>query len=388
MYPTTENRKVRGYSILAKGDTPIELEKDRKYKIPSQSDNGFYIVTKGYNVWTCTCLDFQYRKVECKHINAVRFWLKLKDKLKEETTFTTDIKLGNEIKCSYCSSTNFVKRGIRKTKNGIKQRYQCKDCKKKFSVQDGFKYMKNDPKIITLSLDLYFKGLSQNNVTEHLRQFYDVSVSQPTIHRWIKKYIKLISEYVRTLTPDVSGMWAVDEMALKCKGEWNWLWNLINTESRFLISSMISEGKVRDVDTARRPFKEAKKITKKKPDILVSDGLQAYKKAVKKEFQANKKYGISRTLHIREIAITDEERNNNKIERLHGTLRQRNKVQRGLKEIPSSRIFVEGFKNYYNFIRPHQALNGKTPAEIAGINLNLDGNKWMNLIKESIENKN
>ncbi|MCK4310816.1 MAG: IS1/IS6 family transposase, partial [Methanomicrobia archaeon] len=387
-YPTTENRKVRGYSILAKGVTPIVLEKDRKYKIPSQSNHGFYIVTRGYKVYTCTCLDHQYRKVECKHINAVKFWLKLKDKLKEETTFTTDIKISNEIKCPSCSSTNIVKRGIRKTKNGIKQRYQCKDCKKKFSVQDGFKYMKNDSKIITLALDLYFKGVSQNAITEHLRQFYDVSVSQPSISRWIRKYTRIISEYVRTLTPDVSGMWAVDEMALKCKGEWNWLWNLIDTESRFLISSMISEGKVRDVDIARRPFREAKKLTKKKPDIIVSDGLQAYKKAVKKEFQANKKYGISRTLHIREIAITNEERNNNKIERLNGTVRQRNKVQRGLKEIPSSRIFIEGFKNYYNFIRPHMSLNGKTPAEVVGLNLNLEGNKWMDIIKESVENKN
>ncbi|MCK4247635.1 MAG: integrase core domain-containing protein, partial [Methanomicrobia archaeon] len=101
------------------------------------------------------------------------------------------------------------------------------------------------------------------------------------------------------------------------------------------------------------------------------------------EFQANKKYGISRTLHIREIAITNEERNNNKIERFNGTVRQRNKVQRGLKEIPSSRIFVEGFKNYYNFIRPHMSLNGKTPAEEAGIELGLEGNKWKELIEKS-----
>ena len=75
------------------------------------------------------------------------------------------------------------------------------------------------------------------------------------------------------------------------------------------------------------------------------------------------------------------------MERLHGTMRQRNKVQRGLKEIPPSRIFIEGFKTYYNFIRPHMSLNGKTPAEMAGINLNLDGNKWMNIIRESVENK-
>ena len=383
MYTTTE-RKIRGYSILAKGDDPIVLG-ENKFRVPSQSDNGFYIVTKGYKVWNCTCPDCQFRNVECKHINSVKFWLKLKDKLKEETTFTTDIEVNNVIKCPYCSSTNFVKRGKRKTKNGTKQRYFCKNCEHKFTVKDGFKHMKTDSKIITMTIDLYFKGVSQRDITDHLKQFFDVSVSQPTIHRWIQKYTKIISDYVRTLTPDVSGMWAVDEMALKCKGEWNWLWNLIDTESRFLISSMISEGKTRDVDIARRPFKEAKKLTKKKPDIIVSDGLQAYKKAVKKEFQANKKYGISRTLHIREIAITNEERNNNKIERLNGTIRHRNKTQRGLKELPQSRIFIEGFKNYYNFIRPHQALNGKTPAEVAGLNLNLGGNKWMNIIKESVE---
>jgi hypothetical protein len=36
---------------------------------------------------------------------------------------------------------------------------------------------------------------------------------------------------------------------------------------------------------------------------------------------------------------------------------------------------------YYNYLRPHQALNGKTPAEKAGINSGLkEGNKWEQLI--------
>jgi len=381
---TTNERMIRGYAIIAKGDDPIQLDKNR-FKIPSQSHDEYYIVTKGYKVWNCTCPDHQYRNVECKHINAVRFWLKLKDKLKEETKERIVFKAQEMgvITCPYCFSTDLIKKGFRKNKAGKKRLYLCRACNKKFSIDEGFKHMKSDSKIITMSLDLYFKGLSQNCIVDHLKQFYDVEVNQSTISRWIAKYIKLISEYVRTLTPDVSGMWAVDEMALKCKGEENWLWNLMDTESRFLISSMISQGKTRDLKTARRPFREAKQITKRKPDIIVSDGLQAYKKAVKKEFQANKKYGISRTLHIREIAITNEERNNNKIERLNGTVRHRNKTQRGLKEIPSSRIFVEGFKNYYNFIRPHQALNGKTPAEEAGIELGLEGNKWKEIIGKS-----
>ncbi|KYC50041.1 MAG: hypothetical protein AMQ74_01327 [Candidatus Methanofastidiosum methylothiophilum] len=64
-------------------------------------------------------------------------------------------------------------------------------------------------------------------------------------------------------------------------------------------------------------------------------------------------------------------------------MRQRNKVQRGLKHVEPSKVFVDGFKTYYNFIRPHMSLNGKTPAEMAGIDLELDGNKWAEIIKLS-----
>ena len=34
---------------------------------------------------------------------------------------------------------------------------------------------------------------------------------------------------------------------------------------------------------------------------------------------------------------------------------------------------------YYNFVRPHQGLNGKTPAEMAGVGIEGE-NKWLGLI--------
>ena len=37
---------------------------------------------------------------------------------------------------------------------------------------------------------------------------------------------------------------------------------------------------------------------------------------------------------------------------------------------------------YYNFIRPHQALDGRTPAEAAGIGV-IGDNRWMELLKRS-----
>lgn len=45
--------------------------------------------------------------------------------------------------------------------------------------------------------------------------------------------------------------------------------------------------------------------------------------------------------------------------------------------------FNDGFKAYYNFIRPHQALNGKTPAEVAGLDLKLGKNRWKDVIRNA-----
>lgn len=41
----------------------------------------------------------------------------------------------------------------------------------------------------------------------------------------------------------------------------------------------------------------------------------------------------------------------------------------------SASKLVKGYRIFYNFIRPHQALNGKTPTEMIGINLNLGKNQ-------------
>ena len=48
---------------------------------------------------------------------------------------------------------------------------------------------------------------------------------------------------------------------------------------------------------------------------------------------------------------------------------------------------IDGFRIYYNFIRPHQGLNGMTPAEKANLNLNLGQNKWLSLIKQSAQGR-
>lgn len=109
---------------------------------------------------------------------------------------------------------------------------------------------------------------------------------------------------------------------------------------------------------------------------IVTDGLRSYQQAIKKEFWTLKN---PRTQHVRVPNIRDRS-NNNMVERLNGTVRQRNKVMRDLDHENSAQTMLDGMIIYYNFIRPHMALDGQTPAEKTGI-VELDKNKWLDLIK-------
>jgi transposase InsO family protein len=73
------------------------------------------------------------------------------------------------------------------------------------------------------------------------------------------------------------------------------------------------------------------------------------------------------------------------VERLHGTIRQRNKVMRGLDDEQTAQTIMDGMRIYYNFLRPHSALNGKTPAQKAKVES--DKAKWLSLIKRASQHQ-
>jgi len=55
---------------------------------------------------------------------------------------------------------------------------------------------------------------------------------------------------------------------------------------------------------------------------------------------------------------------------------------RGLDHDESAQMLIDGKRLYYNFIRPHMALNDKTPAEACGIKIEGE-NKWLTLIQNA-----
>lgn len=68
------------------------------------------------------------------------------------------------------------------------------------------------------------------------------------------------------------------------------------------------------------------------------------------------------------------------MERLNGEIHDREKVARNLKK-PNSPILT-GLQIYHNYVRSHMGLNGKTPADLAGIQVEGE-NKWLTLIQNA-----
>ena len=62
---------------------------------------------------------------------------------------------------------------------------------------------------------------------------------------------------------------------------------------------------------------------------------------------------------------------NHRVERLHNSMREREKVMRHLKKANSAEKVFKGYRAYYNFVRPHLGLKFgrvvRTPAMQAGL---------------------
>jgi transposase-like protein len=274
------------------------------------------------------------------------------------------------MQCKNCESENIVKNG---TVKGV-QVYKCKDCGHRFTEGSDFPRMRTQSRIISSSIDFYFEGLSVRKIQTQIKKLFGVDVSQVAVWKWIMKYSKLVSQYVETLSPHLLGIYHVDETAIKCKGVQKWFWEIIDEQTKFLVAGHLSAS--RTTEDAVKLFEKSLKVAKRKPMSIYCDGLPAYVDGYNKVFYTMKKEGrleLIRRVGIRAI------HNQNAVERLHCTLKDRLKPARGLKNEETVRTLLEGWVVHYNYVRKHQTLK-MTPAQASGLNVEPD---WNVLVKEA-----
>jgi transposase-like protein len=279
------------------------------------------------------------------------------------------------VQCKYCESDETVKNGKVK---GVQQ-YHCKTCGHQFIASSDFPKMRNKSRIIAMSIDWYFEGLSVRKIQNQIAKVFGVDVSQVAIWKWVTKYSTLTKDYVATLKPQLAGLWHEDETMLSCEGRNIWFWEMIDEGTRFLVASHTSE--TRTFEDTVAIFRKGIEQSKERPKAVFVDGSHVYHAAFNKVFYTMRK--DTRPELIQRVGIRARE-TNNIVERLHGTLKDRTKPMRGLKAFESTKAILEGYTVHYNFVRPHQSLKGKTPAQASGLDVEDD---WHQLVKSAIKNK-
>lgn len=278
-------------------------------------------------------------------------------------------------KCPHCKATNSVKHGIRKNKSGFVQIHLCKNCNKFFTKRNGFEKMKTKPEIIVDALDLRAKGLSFGKISDFLYQKYKVKVLRSNILYWQKKFGDSIQNFTKSFLLTKSLNIHADEVFFRSKGqrdrEFTYYWDAIDYETKFLVADHIS---LEREETEAREF-----ITKIKTGLLEfpknihTDNSYDYPPAIRKTF------GRGKVKHLHFPAWKMKFKNN-PIERYHNTIRENYKVMRRFQNKDTAYQFLQFFKNYYNFLRPHKSLSGQTPAQATGFGTW----NWWKLIKSHI----
>lgn len=277
--------------------------------------------------------------------------------------------------CKYCDSEKLVKDG--KVKG--KQVYKWKDCKKRFYMNRKFAKMRANKNLIVTALNLYYDGLSLRKTQRNLEQIYDEKISQVTILNWIRKYSKLVKEYMITLVPQLSGLWHEDETMIQCEGRSIWFWEMIDEDTKFMVASHLSG--TRTLEDTIAIFKKGFKQSKVRPRAVFVDGSHVYSRAFNKVFYTLRK--DTRPELVQRVGVRTRE-TNNVVERLHGTLKDRTKPMRGLKSFESTKAILEGYVVHYNCVRPHQSLGGKTPAQASRVSA---PSNWKGLIEEATKHE-
>lgn len=275
-----------------------------------------------------------------------------------------------KITCKLCGFDDVIRYG---TYKGV-QRYYCKACKRKFKADTAPFHMKVLPGHISGALSMYYTGMSITDIRNHIRQETGYYPSKSVVFGWIDKYTDQAEKQFRNYHPKVGDKWVADETMLDLdKGVKVWFWDIIDAKTRFLLASRVSLA--RTTNDAKRLIQDAVKKARKPPKVIITDKMKAYPDGI---FTALG--GMTEHLQSSPFAIASE--STSKIERFHGTLKERTKVMKAFRDIETLIPFTEGFLVYYNFLKPHEALDGKTPAEKAKLRYSVK--TWVDVINTPV----
>jgi transposase-like protein len=262
--------------------------------------------------------------------------------------------------CIHCNSSLTVRNGF--SEKGV-QRFKCNECNRRFCEKGIFARHRYPPLIIMDALFLYSQPISTRGVTVNLKRFRRIKPSHVSVYNWVVKFASHLIKLASIKPINFSNVWHVDEKFIhvrKSKDDFAYLWVVSDTNAN-IITTHVSFA--RNGENARIVLEKAKLRAGFNPKILVSDGLQGYKKAVKKAFGRRTRHV---TAHFEAIGIVYDGElikiSNNRAERINEFYALWLHSVRGFKRLDRANLLIEFFTLYYNYLMPH-GVKGKVKVE-------------------------
>ncbi|MEM3402558.1 MAG: DDE-type integrase/transposase/recombinase [Candidatus Hadarchaeales archaeon] len=275
--------------------------------------------------------------------------------------------------CRFCESANTVRAGWRYNRFERKQRWLCKTRRRRFVPDDGTLGLWYPKSVVAQAVDIHFEDLSTRAAERHFKRHHPRwQPSWTSIWRWAQRFGELLRGVLRKLGLLLTGKWCADEMHVRVGGD-GWDWEVMHADTRLWLAGEISEGWQHTAEQAERVLGEALTNAGARPSVLSTDGLQAYREGGK-WLLGWRRCELQQHLHYREGLPKT-----NLMERKIQTTRMRVKTMRGFKRGETGQRWLDGFRAFYNFVRPHMAF-GTTPITAAGIKLHLGRNTWLRLL--------
>ena len=240
----------------------------------------------------------------------------------------------------------------------------------KLSGKTDFKRMRYPVHVILTALSMFYLGKNSfRNIALILRTVMNIRVSHTTVSNWCTEFAPLFHNIALELIPTLnfnSDEWHADETVVKIRGVKYYLWLIVDSETRFVLGFHLSRH--RDSPQAFSLLNSVKHLGK--PGAVVTDRYSAYKVPVK---------AVLGVRHIRVQSFQDDI-TNNLIECFNKQFKAWYKTKQGFASFDSANNLISIFLFFYNFVRPHSALDRLTPAQVAGLNLSARSKRKLLLV--------
>ncbi len=176
-----------------------------------------------------------------------------------------------------------------------------------------------------------------------------IEVDHSSINRWVLKFTPQLEAQYRKKKKPVGDSWRCDEMCVKIKGSWKWLYRAVDTDGdtvEFLLSAK------RDKKAALRFFNKAIRQCGI-PRVINIDKSGANKAGIE---ALNEAYELA--IEVRQVKYL-----NNIVEQSHRLIRRMTRPMMGFKNFWSAATTISGIEMVHMLYRDQIEIPGQTPWE-------------------------